>query len=111
MATVAYICDFRRPPGFSRVQRTVAVRITGSSAPETQSTFPQKTLAVPRSAVLHFGDKQMVIGVDAVANRYVREPVILDEDQVGDWVPVLHGLDRGEKIVTNGAILLSEAVN
>ncbi len=102
MRTATVRCTLENPGGLlkSQMYATVAIETEG-----------KKTLAVPRSAVLHFGDKQMVIGVDAVANRYVREPVILDEDQVGDWVPVLHGLDRGEKIVTNGAILLSEAVN
>ena len=102
-------------------QRTVTVRCTLENperllksqmyAQVAIETDGRKTLAIPRSAVLHFGDKQMVIGVDPKADRYFREPVIVDEDQVGDWVPVLHGLGRGDEIVTRGAILLSEAVN
>jgi membrane fusion protein, heavy metal efflux system len=102
MRTVTVRCTLENPGGLlkSQMYATVAIQTEG-----------KRTLAIPRDAVLHFGDKQMVIGVDPVANRYVREPVILDEDQVGNWVPVLHGLQPGDQIVTSGAILLSEAVN
>ncbi|MHB8418290.1 MAG: efflux RND transporter periplasmic adaptor subunit [Myxococcales bacterium] len=100
--TATVRCTLENPGGLlkSQMYATVAIQTEG-----------KKTLAIPRDAVLHFGDKQMVIGVDPIANRYVREPVILDEDQAGDWVPVLHGLEPGDRIVTRGAILLSEAVN
>jgi hypothetical protein len=34
----------------------------------------------------------------------------VDENESGDWVPVLHGVEKGEKIVTKGALILSEAI-
>ncbi len=102
LRTATVRCTLENPGGLLKAQMyaTVAIQTDG-----------QKALAIPRNAVLHFGDKQMVIAVDPAANRYVREPVIVDEDQVGEWVPVLHGLQRGDRIVTNGALLVSEAVN
>jgi membrane fusion protein, heavy metal efflux system len=102
MRTATVRCTLENVDGIlkSQMYATVAIETEG-----------RKTLAVPRDAVLHFGNKQMVIGVDTGADKYLRRPVILDEDQMGGWVPVLHGLDRGDKIVTNGAVLLSEAVN
>ena len=39
--------------------------------------------------------------------RFERRPVAVDEDEGGDYLPVTHGLERGEKIVTSGAILLA----
>jgi cobalt-zinc-cadmium efflux system membrane fusion protein len=102
MRTTTVRCTLENPEGWLKSQMYATVKIM------TEGT---KTLAIPRSAVLHFGDKQMVIGVDFKADRYERKPVIVDEDQVGDWVPVLHGLSPGDKIVSSGALLLSEAVN
>jgi membrane fusion protein, heavy metal efflux system len=102
MRTTTVRCTLENPEGWLKPQMYATAKI------ETEGT---KTMAIPRVAVLHFGDKQMVIGVDSAADRYERRPVIVDEDQVGDWVPVLHGLEAGDKIVTNGALLLSEAVN
>ncbi len=60
--------------------------------------------------MLHFGDKTMVITADTAANQYERRPVIVDENESGDWVPVLHGVEAGEQVVTRGALILSEAV-
>jgi cobalt-zinc-cadmium efflux system membrane fusion protein len=69
------------------------------------------SLAIPRSAILHLGDKTVVIvagGADG--GEYERRPVIVDENEPGDWVPVQHGLTRGEQIVTSGALLLAQHV-
>jgi cobalt-zinc-cadmium efflux system membrane fusion protein len=69
------------------------------------------TLAIPRSALLHMADKTIVyvVGQDSSGQSvYQRRPVIVDESEPGSWVPVLHGLKAGERIVTTGAILLSE---
>ena len=74
----------------------------------------RRTLAVPRGAVLHMGDKTIVyvLGQDRNGQRaYERRPVIVDESGPGPWVPVLHGLKAGEQIVTSGAILLSEVTS
>ncbi len=101
MRTVTVRCTLENPGHLLKAQMyaTVAVQTEG-----------EKALAIPRSAVLHFGGKQVVIGVDPIGDRFVREPVIVDEDQAGEWVPVLHGLERGDRIVVNGALLLSEAI-
>ena len=102
MRTATVRCTLENPEALLKSQMYATVSIA------TEGT---KTLAIPRAAVLHFGDKQMVIGVDANADRYERRPVIVDENLLGDWVPVLHGLQAGDLVVTNGALLLSEAVN
>jgi multidrug efflux pump subunit AcrA (membrane-fusion protein) len=102
MRTATVRCTLENPEGTLKSQMYATVKI---------QTEGRKTLAIPRIAVLHFGDKQMVIAVAPNADKYERRPVIVDEDQVGDWVPVIHGLEPGDKIVTKGALLLSEAVN
>jgi cobalt-zinc-cadmium efflux system membrane fusion protein len=74
----------------------------------------RRTLAVPRSAILHMGEKTVVyvVGKDSHGqDAYERRPVIVDEGEAGPWVPVLHGLKAGEHIVTAGAILLSEVTS
>ncbi len=102
MRTATVRCTLENPDGTLKSQMYATVKI---------QTEGRKTLAIPRDAVLHFGDKQMVIAVAPNADKYEKRPVIVDEDQVGDWVPVMHGLEPGDKIVTKGALLLSEAVN
>ncbi len=102
------------------VMRTVTVRCTLANADRTLKpqmyatvgiqTEGKKTLSIPRSALLHFGEKTMVITADTAANKYETIPVIVDEDETGDWVPVLHGVDPGAKVVTAGALILSEAI-
>ncbi len=70
-----------------------------------------KHLSVPRSALLHLGEQQVVfvpLGQTPEGKlRFERRPVLVDEDQSGDFVPLTRGLDRGERVVTSGAILLS----
>jgi membrane fusion protein, heavy metal efflux system len=102
MRTATVRCTLENAEGWLKSQMYATVRIESEG---------MKTLAIPRAAVIHFGDKQMVIGVDLLGDHFVRKPVIVDEDQVGDWVPILHGLEPGDKIVTTGALLLSETVN
>jgi membrane fusion protein, heavy metal efflux system len=70
-----------------------------------------KALALPRSAILHLGD-QTVAFVEAGQGpagqlRFERRPVTVDEEESGDFVPVTHGLEAGEKVVTSGTILLA----
>jgi cobalt-zinc-cadmium efflux system membrane fusion protein len=70
-----------------------------------------KVLSVPRNAVLHLGEKTVVFVQSGIAPtgelRFERRPVMVDEDESGDELPVLHGLKVGDRIVTDGAILLS----
>ena len=38
--------------------------------------------------------------------KYERLPVDVDEGESSPWLEVKHGLDAGQKVVVNGAILL-----
>ncbi len=73
----------------------------------------KQVLSIPRSALLHLGDKTVVFIQNGKAPtgdlRFERTPVIVDEDELGDMVPVTHGLKAGDAVVTHGAILLSGA--
>jgi cobalt-zinc-cadmium efflux system membrane fusion protein len=105
--------------------RTARVRCTLENAdgllkPEMYATVSfetdgRETVAVPRSAVLHMGDKTVVYVAQNTATsapgHYERRPVIVDEDESGEWLPVLHGVGVGENIVTSGAVLLSDSEN
>jgi cobalt-zinc-cadmium efflux system membrane fusion protein len=75
------------------------------------SVAERKALAIPRSAMLRLGDQNVVfVQMGTAPNgliRFERRPVAVDEDEGGDYLPVTHGLERGEKIVTQGAILLA----
>jgi len=75
------------------------------------SVAERKALAIPRSAMLRLGDQTVVfVQLGTAPNgqvRFERRPVAVDEDEGGDYLPVTHGLERGEKIVTQGAILLA----
>ena len=71
----------------------------------------QVALAIPRSALLRLGD-QTVVFVEAGKTpdgrlRFERRPVVVNEEQGGDFLPVLRNLAKGERIVVSGAILLS----
>ena len=70
-----------------------------------------KALAVPRPSVFKLGGKTVVfveIGKTQLGQlRFERRPVVVDEDESGDLIPVLHGLQAGEHIVVSGGILLS----
>lgn len=100
--------------------RTVEVRCTldnprellkaGMFGTMTIDAPGRTTLAVPRSAILHLGEKTVVIVSDEAGTSFERRPVIVDESEPGDWVPVQHGLQSGEHIVTSGALLLSARV-
>jgi cobalt-zinc-cadmium efflux system membrane fusion protein len=101
--------------------RTAKVRCTidnpdRSLKPEMYATVSvsvaeRRALAIPRSAMLRLGDQTVVfVETGAAPNgliRFERRPVAVDEDEGGDYLPVTHGLDRGQKIVTTGAILLA----
>jgi cobalt-zinc-cadmium efflux system membrane fusion protein len=71
----------------------------------------QRTLALPRSAILHLGDQTMVfIDVGKAPDgrlRFERRPVSVNEELGGEYLPVVRGISPGERVVTSGAILLS----
>jgi cobalt-zinc-cadmium efflux system membrane fusion protein len=71
-----------------------------------------KALAVPKRAVLRLADQSVVfveLGKNADGReRFERRIVMVSDDETGDLVPVVRGLDAGEKVVVDGALLLSE---
>ncbi len=71
----------------------------------------RRALAVPREAILRLGDQPVVfveVGrTDAGLIRFARRPIAVVDDEGGDYVPVTHGIEKGERVVTAGAILLS----
>jgi membrane fusion protein, heavy metal efflux system len=73
----------------------------------TISVASRKALALPKTAILHLGDQTVVFldhgpGPDG-KHHFERLPVAVDEALGGRWLPVLHGLNPGDMIVTQGA--------
>jgi cobalt-zinc-cadmium efflux system membrane fusion protein len=70
-----------------------------------------KALAVPHSAIVRLGEQTVVFVEKGTAPdgrvRYVRTPVVADEQEGSQLVPVAHGLEKGMRVVTEGAVLLS----
>jgi cobalt-zinc-cadmium efflux system membrane fusion protein len=92
--------DEQEHPLKAQMYATVTIQAEGKSG-----------LAVPREAIVHYGEKTMVVAVeDSAPGTYARRPVIVDESGVGEFVPVLHGLERGDKIVSSGALLVAEVL-
>jgi cobalt-zinc-cadmium efflux system membrane fusion protein len=77
----------------------------------TISVEESKALAVPKGAVLRLGDQTVVfvqIGTTPDGKlKFERVPVQVDEGEASEWLPLQHGLDKGTKVVTQGAILLA----
>jgi cobalt-zinc-cadmium efflux system membrane fusion protein len=75
------------------------------------SVDQQRSLALPRSAILHLGDQTMVfvdLGKSSDGRlRLERRPVSVNEELGGDYLPVIRGIAAGERVVTLGAVLLS----
>jgi cobalt-zinc-cadmium efflux system membrane fusion protein len=83
-------------------------------ATATVSVAPHNILALPKTAILHLG-AQTVVFVDHGAgpsgkHNFERVPVAIDEALGGKWLPVLHGLDAGDKVVTNGSEALESKI-
>jgi cobalt-zinc-cadmium efflux system membrane fusion protein len=95
-------CIFDNPDRFLKPEMYATVTI---SVEET------KALALPKGAVLRLGE-QTVVFVESGTTpdgrlKFEREPVQVDEGEGSQWLPVQHGLDKGTKVVTQGAILLA----
>jgi cobalt-zinc-cadmium efflux system membrane fusion protein len=83
-------------------------------ATATISVASRKALALPKTAILHLGS-QTVVFVDHGAepggkHRFERLPVAVDEALGGRWVPVLHGLNPGDNVVTKGSEALESKI-
>lgn len=74
-------------------------------------TDTTERLAIPRTAAVRVGD-QMMAFVDkgpspTGGERFERRIIAIDDTESGDFVPVLRGVERGEKVVSSGAIILT----
>lgn len=71
----------------------------------------QRALALPRGAVMHLGDQTMVFVELGTAPdgrvRYERRPVSISEEMGGEYLPVIRGIVAGERVVVDGAVVLS----
>jgi cobalt-zinc-cadmium efflux system membrane fusion protein len=95
-------CTFDNPNGELRPEMYATVQI---------SVDQKKALAIPRSALLRLGEYKVVFIEVADQDgraQFERVPVDVDEGEASPWLEVKHGLALGQKIVTSGAILLSQ---
>jgi cobalt-zinc-cadmium efflux system membrane fusion protein len=114
--TVDYVSGQLDPTSRTAKMRCTIANPDRDLKPEMYATVSvsvaeRKAMAIPRSAMLRLGDQTVVFVQTGTAPngliRFERRPVAVDEDEGGDYLPVTHGLERGEKIVTSGAILLA----
>jgi cobalt-zinc-cadmium efflux system membrane fusion protein len=95
-------CTFENPDRLLKPEMYATVSI---------SVEERKALALPKGAVLRLGDQTVVFVQSGQSPdgklKFERVPVSVDEGEGSMWLPVMHGLDKGTKIVTSGAILLS----
>jgi cobalt-zinc-cadmium efflux system membrane fusion protein len=95
-------CTFENPDKLLKPEMYATVQI---------SVEERLALAIPRSALLRLGDQTIVFvqtgNTPDGKLKFERVPVTVDEGEGSKWVPVSHGLEKGQKIVTSGAILLS----
>ncbi len=94
-------CTFDNPDGALKPEMFATVKI---------SVDVKKALAIPRSSVVRLGE-QTIVFVDRGAKddkeRFERLPVTVDEGEGSEWLTVDHGLEKGDRVVTGGAVLLS----
>jgi cobalt-zinc-cadmium efflux system membrane fusion protein len=94
-------CTFDNPDKLLRPQMYATVRV---------SVDRERTLAIPRNALLRLGEEKVVFvgaGESDGRVRFQRVPVDVDEGESSPWLVVKKGLTPGQKVVVNGAILLA----
>jgi cobalt-zinc-cadmium efflux system membrane fusion protein len=100
--TTTVRCTFENPDKLLHPMMYATVKIS----------VDQKTaLAIPRGSLLRLGAQKVVfvqIGDEKGRIRFKRVEVDVDEGESSPWLEVKHGMSDGQKVVTNGAILLSE---
>jgi membrane fusion protein, heavy metal efflux system len=95
-------CTFDNPDKLLRPEMYATVQI---------SVDQTRALAIPRGALLRLGEYKVVfvqVGEGDGRVRFERVPVDVDEGESSQWLEVKHGLTAGQKVVTSGAILLSQ---
>ncbi len=71
----------------------------------------ENTLAIPRNSLLRLGNEKVVFvetGEDKGLVRFKKISIDVDEGESSPWLVVRKGLEVGQKLVVNGAILLSQ---
>ena len=67
--------------------------------------------ALPRASLLRIGDQTVVFVETGNAPdgrvKFSRRIVAVNEDEGTDYLPIVRGVNRGDQVVTSGAILLS----
>jgi cobalt-zinc-cadmium efflux system membrane fusion protein len=99
--TATVRCTFDNPDRHLRPMMYVTAQI---------SVEQQRVTAIPRNALLRLGASKVVftqVGDSADHLRFRRSVVDVDEGASSPWLAVKGGLSPGEKVVVNGAILLS----
>lgn len=94
-------CTFENPKRKLRPEMYATMEITVDE---------KKALAVPRNAILRIGDANIVfvqIGEADGRVKFERTPVQVDEGESSPYIEVKGGLEKGQTVVTNGAILLA----
>jgi cobalt-zinc-cadmium efflux system membrane fusion protein len=95
-------CTFDNPERLLRPEMYATMQI---------SVDQKRALAIPRNALLRLGEYKVVfveVGDEPGRVRFRRVPVDVDEGEASPWLEVKHGLESGQKVVVNGAILLSQ---
>jgi membrane fusion protein, heavy metal efflux system len=90
-------CTFANPDRLLKQDMYTTVTIAVAS---------HKALALPPSAILMLGDQQVVFldrgKTPDGKRRFERVPVSVDEAGGTKWLPVLHGLNAGDRVVMTG---------
>jgi membrane fusion protein, heavy metal efflux system len=101
MRTAKVRCTFDNPDTLLKPEMYATVAI---------SVEARKTLALPKGSVLRSGDETVVFVEKGAAPgdkvRFARVPVVVDEGEGSQWLVVSQGLEKGTKVVTQGAVLL-----
>jgi cobalt-zinc-cadmium efflux system membrane fusion protein len=114
--TIDYVADMLDPQTRTARLRCTVLNQGHTLEPEMYGTVrvhvaPIQTLAIPREAILHLGGQQLVFIQRGPSSdgrtRFERIPVVADETGTDAYVPVHHGVDGGERIVSQGAAALS----
>jgi len=100
--TVRVRCSFDNPDKLLKPEMYATVTI---------SVDQKKALALPHDAIVRMGD-QTVVFVDVGKTpdgrmKFERRPVSVDLGESNKWVPVDHGVEKGQRVVVSGGILLS----
>jgi len=98
-------CAFDNPDGQLKPEMYATARI---------AVEERKALALPRSALVRLGDQTIVfVHTGTLADgreKFERVPVTIDDVEGSKFVPVLYGLEKGAKVVTEGAARLQAAM-